>query len=214
MTDLESARREAIRVLCQAHAEDRLPVEAFESRLDRLKQAPNESTVAAIVADLEPHLPIPVTTGTRALAVPEPADLAAPVYPAEFLRIASVFGTTTRAGSWTVPLVLQARVLLGEMTIDLRDAVFGSDVVDIEADVRLGSFTLIVPAGTQVENEIEETLSASSHSTRSARGARPNGLLVRLRGRAILASIEIKEKFPSSPSVGKTLFDRLLGSGG
>lgn len=213
MTDLDSARREAIRVLCQAHAEDRLPIEAFEARLDRLKQAPNESTLAAIIADLEPLLPVPITTRTGAVAIPDNPEVASPVYPAEFLRLASVFGSTTRAGSWTVPLVIEARVLLGEMTIDLRDAVFGSDVVDIEADVRLGSFTLIVPAGTQVENEVEETLSSSTHSTRSARGARPNGLLVRLRGRAILASVEIKEKYPSAQAVGKSMFSRLLGGG-
>jgi hypothetical protein len=85
-------------------------------------------------------------------------------------------------------------------------------VVDINVDVKLGSLELIVPAGTQVENEVEETFSSSSHSTRSARGARPNGLLVRLRGKALLASVDVKEKFPSKP--GKPgFFQRLLNSG-
>jgi hypothetical protein len=99
------------------------------------------------------------------------------------------------------------------MTIDLRDAVFGSDLVDIDVDVTLGSFTLIVPAGTQVENEIEEHFSGSTHSTRSARGARPNGLLVRLRGRALLASVDVKEKFPTGYVKPGGFFDKLLGKG-
>src|SRR5690606_27102391 len=138
---------------------------------------------------------VPELTGTRAVAVPDPTRVAAAVSPAEYLRIASVFGSTKRAGSWTVPLLLEVKVLFGEAVIDLRDAVFGADFVDIDVDVKLGSFSLIVPAGTQVENEIEETLTSSTHSTRSARGARPNGLLIRLRGHAVLSSVEIKERF-------------------
>jgi hypothetical protein len=113
-----------------------------------------------------------------------------------------------------VPLNLDAKVLFGEMTIDLRDAVFGADVIDIQVDVKVGSFTLIVPAGTQVENEVEETLSSSTHSTRSARGARPNGLLIRLAGTALLGSVDVKEKFPSNHPKGPSLFQRLLGGGG
>lgn len=214
MSDLDQARREAIRVLCQAQAADHLSVEAFESRLEQVQHAPNAATLAAIVADLD-QVPLPVPFATAGALEPVSADheLSVGVSPAEYLRLASVFGSTKRAGSWTVPLLLETRVLFGEMTIDLRDAVFGADVVDIEVDVALGSFTLIVPAGTQVENEVAETFSGSTHSTRSARGARPNGLLIRLRGRALMASVEIKERFPTGTGKPKSVFERLLGRG-
>jgi hypothetical protein len=214
MDDLEAARRAAIRVLCDAQAREVLTLEDFEGRLDRLKHAPNEATLEAIIADLgEASLyPVPYAaapTLDRATHV-EPA----PVEPAEYLRLSSVFASTKRGGSWTVPLQLEALVLLGEITLDLRDAVFGADVLDIDVNATLGSFTLIVPAGTQVENEIEETLSSSEYSTRSARGARPNGLLVRLRGRALLASVEVKEKFPSGLEQSSGgFFRRLLQRG-
>lgn len=215
MDELERVRHEAIRLLCVAQARDQLTLDDFEGRLERIKQAPNPATLEAIVADLQEddgYHDIP------AAATPLPAVVAtaayAPVAPAEFLRVTSVFASTKRAGSWTVPLEIQALVVLGELTLDLRDAVFDSDVLDIDVKVTLGSFTLIVPAGTQVENEIEETLSSSEHSTRSARGARPNGLLVRVRGRSLLASIEIKERYPTGMDPGKGGFwQRLLGSG-
>jgi hypothetical protein len=215
MSDLDAARKDAIRILCQAQAHDRLSVEAFETRLDRIRQAPNRSTLEAIVADLDPTggfavAPFPTATAPAPI---EPADVA-PISPAEFLRIGSVFASTKRAGSWTVPLETHARVLFGELTLDLRDAIFASDVVDIEVDVVLGSFTLILPAGTQVENEIEETMSSSSHSTRSARGTRLNGLLVRLRGRALFASVEVKEKLPTGAVGPGSLWEKLLGKGG
>jgi len=212
MSDLESARTEAIRILCRAQADDRLSVEAFQSRLEQVNHAPNKATLAAILADLdEVALPAPVLTNRYPVAVADHTDVA-PVSPAEYMRISSVFGSSKRAGAWTVPLEIDGMVFFGELVLDLRDAVFGSDVVDINVDVKLGSLELIVPAGTQVENEVEETLSSSSHSTRSARGARPNGLLVRLRGKALLASVDVKEKFPSKP--GKAgFFQRLLSSG-
>lgn len=214
MADLPLARHEAIRVLCDAQARDAISFADFESRLERIKQAPNEATLEAIIADLspEPLYPVPLTP-VPAPAASDPDDVA-PVEPAEQLRITSVFASTKRAGSWTVPFEIHAMIVFGEMVLDLRDAVFASDFVDIEVHATLGSFTLILPAGTQVENEIEETLSSSSHSTRSARGARPNGLLVRVRGHALLASVEIKEKLPSGAIAKKGgFFQRLLGGG-
>ncbi len=213
MSDLDSSRREAIRVLCQAQAHDHLSVEAFESRLEQVRHAPNEATLAAILADLDELVFPPAVISDRYPAAADHTG-AAPVSPAEHLRLSSVFGSTTRAGSWTAPHVLAARVLFGEMTIDLRDAVFGADVMDIEINIALGSFTLIVPAGTQVENEVEETLSSSTHSTRSARGASPNGLLIRVTGTAFMGSVEVKERFPSGHGKKPGLLDRLLGDGG
>ena len=207
MNDLDSGRREAIRLLCQAQATDQLSVEAFESRLEQVKQAPNQATLAAILADLVPDVPV------RYAAAIDHTGVAFPVSPAEYVRVTSVFASTKRVGSWTVPLHIDAKILFGELTLDLRDAVFGADVVDITVDVKLGSFSLIVPAGTQVENEVEETFTGSEHSTRTAPSAQPNGLLVRLHGRAFMASIEVKEKLPSNQAKGTGILNRLLGSG-
>ena len=212
MDDLEPVRHEAIRQLCDAQARDRMTLEDFENRLDRIKTAPNAATIDAIVADLSETGPFDLAPRHPAAA----ADLVgAPVAPADFVRISSVFASTKRGGSWTVPLEIHSLVILGEMTLDLRDAVFGADVVDIQVNVTLGTFKLIVPAGTQVENEIEETLSSSEYSTRTARGVRPNGLLVRIHGRAVLASVEVKERLPTALKPERLGFWRkLLGPAG
>jgi len=192
MEELDLLRHEAIRALSGAVAADRLSIEQFESRLTLVRQAPNRASLDAIVADLVPSGGYTVPAGLLP-AIPDHAALA-PVEPAEVLRIKTVLGTSKRAGSWTVPLRLQLIAILGEITVDLRDAVFGSDVLDIELNAKFGSITLIVPAGTQVENECEERLSNSSHSTRSARGVSPLGLLIRITGKVVLSNLEIKEK--------------------
>jgi hypothetical protein len=208
MAELESLRHDAIRILSGAVASDRLSVEQFESRLALVRQAPNRATLDAIIADVVPSGGYP-TAPRFVPAVPDHAAFA-PVEPAELLRIRTVLSSSKRAGSWTVPLRLEAKVMLGELTIDLRDAVFCSDVLDLELDALLGSFTLIVPAGAQVENECEERWSSTTHSTRSTRGGEPIGLLIRLTGRVRWSNVEIKEKRRSGEEEPRGL-KRLLG---
>ncbi len=100
-------------------------------------------------------------------------------------------------------------MVLGDLTIDLREAVFFSDTLEVHLDVLLGALTLIVPIGTQVENESEERWSSTSHSTRFAKGAQPIGLLVRITGRVRWSNLEIREKRrPGEPSP----IQKLLGA--
>lgn len=211
MDELESLRRQAIRELSGAVAEERISIEQFESRLELVRQAPGRATIDAILADLQP-------TGSYP-ALHEPArSLAtipglAPVEPAERLRIKTVLSSSKRAGSWTVPLRLELKVVLGELTIDLRDAVFCSDVLDVDLNLLLGSLTLIVPAGAQVENETEERFSSTSHSTRSTRGTGSIGLLIRISGHVRWSNVEIKEKRPTGEEPFVKGWRKLLGFG-
>lgn len=211
---MEPLREEAIRALSAALAADRVSFDQFESRLVLVRQAPNRATLDAILADLPADENFGLPTGLvpavrNHTAVADHEDLV-PVEPAEVLRIKTVMGSSKRAGSWTVPLRLELKVVLGELTIDLRDAVFCSDTLDIDVQVLLGSLTLIVPAGTQVENEAEEKFSNSSHSTRSTRGMSRIGLLIRITGRVHWSSLDIKEKPPTASEPQKPRWMRLL----
>jgi hypothetical protein len=216
MDEMEPLREEAIRALSAAFATDRLSLGQFESRLVLVRQAPNRATLDAILADLVPSDEFVLPTGLVALAdhtgVAGHEELA-PVEPAEYLRIKTVMGSSKRAGSWTVPLRLDLKVVLGELTIDLRDAVFCSDVLDIDVNVLFGSLTLIVPAGTQVENESEERFSSSSHSVRSTKGIARIGLLIRITGQVKWSSLEIKEKRPTGEGPQKPGWLKRLSGG-
>ncbi len=212
MDELEPLRHEAIRTLSVAVASDRMPVEQFEERLSLVRSAPNRATLDAIVADVLPTGGFLAPVGL----VAERGDhtYVSPVEPAEELRISTVMGSTMRAGSWTVPLHLSLKVIMGELTLDMRDAVFGSDVLDIDVSVLMGSIVLIVPAGAQVENGCEERFSSSTHSTRSARGVSPIGLLIRIGGRVRFGNIEIKEKRPTAEEPEKKGLMKLLSGEG
>ena len=204
MDDLDAARRAAVRVLGEAAAADRLSMDQLETRLQLVRHAPNLATLDAILADLAVD-----ETPPAMVPAPRSSGTPAPIEPAESLRIATILSSSKRAGSWTVPLRLELKVILGELTIDLRDAVFCSDYLDVEVDALLGSLTILVPVGTQVENEAEERMSSTTHSTRSSRNASPIGLLIRITGRVRWSSLEIKEK----PRKGEepSAWRRLLG---
>ena len=200
MDDLEPDRADAIRAISAAFAGDRLSLEQFEERLGLIRQAPNRASIDAIIADLLPSGGFAVPAGLVPVAADHTAVLRPEDHlpaPADVIRIRTIMGSTKRAGAWTVPFRLELKVVLGELVIDLRDAIFWSDVLDIDLDAVLSNVTLIVPAGTQVENQSEERFSSSSHSTRSTRGLAPFGLLVRINGSVRFSSLDIKEKPPT-----------------
>ena len=206
---LETADRHVAYTALRAslHAvRDRLPVEQFESRLALVRQAPNLASLEAIIADLDPSGEyLPATAPVSGY----PDGYPGPVAPAESLRIAAILSSSKRAGSFTVPYRMEVKLLLGDLNIDLREAVFFSDVLEIELDALLGNFELILPVGTQVENECDERWSSTSHSTRSRRGAEPSGLLVRITGRVRWSNVEIKEK--RRPGEEPSVLRKLLG---
>jgi len=222
MTDLESARRDAVARLCYAQASGLLSVEAFEERYRLIGDASSVATLDAIIADLEQEdattlLPVP----TRTMVVEQvdtggyPLRTALPVAAASSVRIPAVFGSAVRAGTWTVPEHIEVMCTLGEVKLDFRDATFSTDTIVIDASVLLGSLTLIVPPGTQIENECEEFMANSSHPRRGKNGAPPNGILVIIQGHVRLGEIAIKERPPTGeePQRIKGFFTRLLNKG-
>ena len=229
MTDLESARRDAVARLCLAQASGFLSVEAFEERYSLIADATSVATLEALVADLnmdeEPMLPVragsyelePITADTDSALVNTGYSRAArPVEAASSVRIPAVFGSAERAGTWSVPEHIEVMVTLGEVKLDFRDAIFTTDTVMLDVSVTLGSLTLILPPGTQVENECEEFMSSSTHPSKGRKGAPPNGILVILRGNVRLGEISIKERGPTGtePERFKNFFQKMFGKPG
>ncbi len=197
--DLKQARREAVHALCVAQAREQLSVELFEQRLALVREAPTTAAVWQILGDIgDPG----GDDRLQRLDTPLPVDQPAAVAPLERLRVSAIFSGAKRSGRWTVPLVIEARIRFGNVKLDLRDAWFDSDTVEIEVDAICGALDLIVPPGTQVENEISETLSGSDHKRGRASAAEWNGLLVRLSGSMFMSGLKISERPPTSGQGG------------
>ena len=195
---LDAARRDAIHALCVAQAQDRISVELFEQRLLLLREAPTAAAMKQILGDLDLSGDYALQRLDTTLPAPPPTAAVAPL---ERMRLSAVFSGTRRSGQWTVPLLIEAKLIFGDMTLDFRDAWFEVDTLDIDVDGWCGKLRLIIPPGTQIENEIEETLSGSKHR-RGREVTEPNGRLVRLSGQMFMGKVEILERPPSSEATG------------
>ena len=186
--DLNQAQAEARELLYAAVEERRISDEVLELRLALIGEAPSAAAVAAIVADLAPtggYDLVPGETQTAWVNAPD------------YLRLSALFGSTKREGVWTAPLTLDIECILGEVHVDLRDAMFGSDLLEIHVDVYLGEVVITVPSGTEIENHCTNVLGSSTHKKRKAEASPPNGLLVRITGKVVLGELTTRERLPS-----------------
>ncbi|HEY5920616.1 MAG TPA: LiaF domain-containing protein [Kofleriaceae bacterium] len=78
-----------------------------------------------------------------------------------------LLGSAGRRGAWTVPSHIDARITLGSMELDLREADLGAETT-IDAHVTFGSLEIIVPDDVVVDVEMS-SLAASVANGRSGR---------------------------------------------
>jgi hypothetical protein len=180
------ARRAAIETLCAAQASGALSPDAFTERFEQVRAAEDPDAVAAIVADLEPgwgasHLPV----RRDEHAVPERGE-----------RIATVLSSATRRGEHLLPERLALLVVMGSYKLDLREASWASEAVDIEVQVVLGQIEIIVPPGVHVEDRIGRMMSSVEHKPRPRLEQYGRGLTLRLTGDVVLGQVDVREDVP------------------
>jgi hypothetical protein len=211
MIELDEARRNAVARLCRAQASGLISVNTFEDRYALVRQANSVASLDAIVADMDEE-PVEAVALIESRYGSGEVTAPVPVAPAESIRIGATLGSAVRAGTWTVPEHLAVMVILGEVTIDFRDATFTTDTVVIDIGVTFGSLKIIVPPGTQIENECEELFASSTHPSRGRGGAPPNGILLVLRGHVRFGELNLKERPPTGQEQPyfKPFFGKLL----
>ncbi|HSD90456.1 MAG TPA: ATP-binding protein [Kofleriaceae bacterium] len=72
----------------------------------------------------------------------------------EPLNLRVVMGSSERRGVWTVPPQVNARVMWGNLELDLREAELGSETT-IDARVTMGNLEIIVPADLAVDVRVD-----------------------------------------------------------
>jgi hypothetical protein len=106
------------------------------------------------------------------------------------LKLSVLFGSSERRGAWAVPAHIDARVTLGHIQLDLRDADLGADTT-IEADLMLGSLQILVPSDVMIDVDVE-LLAGRVNGDRPSRDITWSAARrLRVIGRAWFASCEI-----------------------
>src|SRR5262245_13943854 len=128
---LADRRDHIIDRLSSGYARGDFEVEELERRLGLVHAATTSSELDALVTDVAP--------ATTALVSVQ--------------RMRVVMGSIERVGRWAVPQNLKARVICGNLELDLREAVLGRGVTTIDINVTMGNVEVNVPPGVAVEVE-------------------------------------------------------------
>lgn len=141
------AEREAVvERLREASVEGRLTLSELTERTEAAYLAATHAELLQITADL------PGGVGLPRDAAPRPFSVAGPPATGKSRRwYVAVMGDTKRRGKWRVDQEIGAVAVMGDVTIDLREAEVRSNEVDIVATAVMGDVKIIVPDGVEVD---------------------------------------------------------------
>ncbi len=107
------------------------------------------------------------------------------------LQLRVVMGSCERRGTWKVPSHIDARVTLGNMELDLREADLGPETT-IEANLMFGNLEVIVPEDVEVDVDVDNLASnVEKHEREPVGFAWPGARRVRVIGKARFANCEV-----------------------
>lgn len=165
---LTEQRERVVESLTSGYANGVIEDDELERRLALVHTAQSPRELDALVTDL-------VASPTMALV------------PAQRMRI--LFGSIERTGPWTMPQQLRARVVCGNLELDLRDAHMAQGVTTIEVDVTMGNVEIVVPPGFQVEVDASSFLGNVEERTERVPGT--PATTIRVVGRVRLGNLEV-----------------------
>ena len=139
-------RDRVVELLRIAAGDGRLTAEELDERLEAALTARTQRELTVLTADL------PAAPGSG-------LDLAAP--PKEVVRIVRHGGNARSLGRWAVPKRMEIKVKGGNVRLDFTEAVITSPVLQVDADVRGGSFLIITRPGVVVDADDVEMFGGS-----------------------------------------------------
>jgi hypothetical protein len=148
-------------------AADRLDVDELERRLALAQAADSVTALDALVTDI-----VPASTA---------------LVPQQHVRVR--FGSVERAGRWSVPAQLSARVVCGHLELDLRDATLAADTT-IEVHVTMGAVEVLVPPGVMVDVDVNPTFGGIEDRSHPEAPTKR----VRIVGRVTFGSVEVETR--------------------
>lgn len=145
-------RQVTVDALCEHFANDAIPVEEFERRIDAAHKATSVDELKQLLQDL-PGAGVPALReeGTAAAPRPRPRVTAA-AHVREHGFVAAIMGGATRKGHWTPARTNYAFALMGGTELDFREAELPPGVTEVQVLTIMGGVDIIVPPGVNVES--------------------------------------------------------------
>lgn len=211
---LDDIRQKALDIITAAFAQDKITMEEYEARADKIQKAVGVDTIEAQVADLpRSRMPgeAPDTnrqglrqydsetarddttrsrdTGSHTFNTREFRDDQGDT-PSDF--VACVMGERKLTGDWLTSDTVTSITFMGETTIDLRDTVLPRHGLKIQAFAMMGEIRIIVPEGLPVRMSAVPFMGEAQLHKSVTRRAEAGGPWVEVSGLAFMGSINVK----------------------
>lgn len=130
--------------------------------------------------------------------------------PDRITGIVAFLSNTERKGNWSLPRHLRALAVLGNVEIDLRDAIIGVGVSVIEVVAVLGNVEILVPPEIAVQCDGDAFVGnfTLKYQGRVNTAVANNERIIRVTGAAYAASVSVTVKGPEEDvltRLGRTL---------
>jgi hypothetical protein len=197
---LEAARERAIRLLTDRFADDTLTVDDFEARLDRMYLAQSPADLDAITADLVGQ---PTPAPGQRVAVPAAYAPRLPAIPSDvppIRRVLALMSESRHGGRFAVPQRLDVVAVMGDLMLDLRDAVLTSGFCEIDVIAVMANVKVLVPPGVIVEGMVTSFMAAYGNDAEDDGRLSANAPRIRLTGIAVMAEVRVRTAPSGEPA--------------
>ncbi|MFD8575854.1 DUF1707 SHOCT-like domain-containing protein [Streptomyces sp. CH8.1] len=182
----DADRDRIAQILGDAVAEGRLTAEEHSERLDTLYAVKTVGELEALVRDL------PAPAGAHAPSSSASSYTGAAGPAAE--TIVAVCSSSSRKGRWRPGAHTRAVSVMGDITIDLTQAVFEQQVTEINVTCVLGNVEVLVPENVTLRGYGSGVLGNFEVRGMSRGETEPQAPVVIVRGFSLLGNIEARPK--------------------
>jgi hypothetical protein len=187
----DADRDRAASLLSDALAEGRLTPQEHSERLDAIYAAKVQADIVPVVSDLP---------GAHAAISAQHNELARADYlgtvekRGKRARMVAVIGSVTRKGRWRVSSDLEAITIIGEVNLDLRQAILPPGEVRLRTICAIGGVEIKVPPEVHVIDDGWAILGGREIPPDTPESSQPNAPVLRLTGITILGGISVRRR--------------------
>lgn len=175
-------------LLTAAFGEGRLSHEEFDHRLNEALQARYFSDLVDLTRDLVPLDDLRPSPGTAAASMPaRPAPGPTPDRQRE--TVTAILSSAERTGHWSVPPHLAVRSLCGGVEIDLSEAIWPGDRIEIDVQLCMAGATIKTGSDVRVIDKTSAILGGTELKRTSGTTATRELVIT---GTVLLAGLEIR----------------------
>lgn len=196
----DADRDRIAQILADALAEGRLTADEHSERLDSLYAVKTVGELEVLVRDL------PVPGVTPQVPAAGAGCAAGPAAGAAFDTVVAVCSSSARKGRWRPGAHTRAVSVMGDISIDLTEAVFEQQVTEINVTCVLGNVEVLVPENVTLRGYGSGVLGNFEVRGEGRGETDPQAPVVIVRGFALLGNIEAR------PKPGARLVDLALKS--